>query len=655
MSFFINNSQPLQPAQPSFAAYDLTEDITLVWPFGFLASNLVVAANMNFDSSSNYTVTLPDATQASVGTTFIVNNIGTSNVTLASSEGADTWTLVAGLCYYFLLIDNTTVDGTWQYQLVGATSSGADANLLAGNGLISLASTLPPGTNRLNTNIVINPVAGGPYEVTIADRASLLVSPDGGALTAVLLNYSADIPSGFYFSLSNQNTFPFDVDATGGSIDGATTLALDPQDSVTVVCAGGGIWYTVGGLNSSSTSSLSIARVSLNGVPSPYTLPAEQAKANVIIFSGLLTAPFLVYFPQVNAEWLVENQTSGGEALAIRMTNGITGVGNIYEVGGGERLSFLGVGSGGAPSLFAYPKWEPGTPESLGTFNNLSPATALNEVLVNDGTSTIGLPAPTAPNQVLVCLDPGDIISWQAIPDPLPSAALNEMIVNNGTTNVALDAPTSSNQVLFCSNPASLISWVDASDQLPSTSLNEMIVNDGTTNVALAAPSALGSTLYWSGGTNLIQWGGITTLQMSGYTSNTIGSLGTTFNFEGNNVPRISGDAVWTVWGMASWGMTGAGHVKGELFRLDAGGSTLLGTVFALDLVAINYNAALFQASFTYFDSNLPPILTSPNVSYFLSVTSTTPAVFMIPNGTPDGSTITNGLTVLTMTEVLYA
>jgi hypothetical protein len=117
---------PVQPSDVSYRAISLTANTTLQWPFSFQDTANVTAHIMDVTPTANgYILTLPDATEASVGEDFLISNLAGSAYTFyvatVDSEGnsSNIVTVAQGAVYYLYLRDNTISEGEWGVTLFG--------------------------------------------------------------------------------------------------------------------------------------------------------------------------------------------------------------------------------------------------------------------------------------------------------------------------------------------------------------------------------------------------------------------------------------------------------------------------------------------------------------------------------------------------------
>src|SRR6267154_2172665 len=146
----------VQTAYVSFTALNITANsITLVWPTSYFDVPSVVAGihydvlsasmTVNDGLANVNTITLPDATESSVGSNFIITNVGLSSFRLLKSDGMELITVpntALANSYWVQLTDNSTSAGLWQFVQFGAGTFQAQASTLAGNGLVEFTVLL---------------------------------------------------------------------------------------------------------------------------------------------------------------------------------------------------------------------------------------------------------------------------------------------------------------------------------------------------------------------------------------------------------------------------------------------------------------------------------------------------------------------------------
>lgn len=249
----------VQTAYVSFTALDISlNSITLVWPTSYFDVPSVVdginynvlAASMTVDNinGNDYEVILPDATESSVGSNFIITNIGERTFRLQKSNGDELLSIPSEAdanSFWVQLIDNSTSVGLWQFLQFGAGTSQAQASSLAGNGLVPLAGLL-------NTNINVHSIPNAPYQVLLTDRAKLLLWQTGtGQMTLPLI--ATPVPNGFYISVNNEGSGILTIigDVT---IDNKVSITVAPGQSLSIITDGIKWWSLGFGQNIASSN-----------------------------------------------------------------------------------------------------------------------------------------------------------------------------------------------------------------------------------------------------------------------------------------------------------------------------------------------------------------------------------------------------------------
>lgn len=168
----IFGGSPVQTATDSYLSINpLNANITLSWPTQFQDTNLVVYKIMDVTpSAGGLSITLPDATQVSVGTDFLIVNKGVNNFNLNKNDGSLLAAVAGGNAIYFYLTNNTTAAGVWTAVPFG----GGVATVLSVAGLVPLASDV--------ANLTIN---GGGNTDALTGAVSLIfaLAGDLAALT----------------------------------------------------------------------------------------------------------------------------------------------------------------------------------------------------------------------------------------------------------------------------------------------------------------------------------------------------------------------------------------------------------------------------------------------------------------------------------------
>lgn len=249
----------VQTAYVSFTSLDITDhSITLVWPTsyfdvpnevdGIFYNVLAASMQVSNDEVNTNAVILPNAQESSVGSNFIITNVGLQPVIVQKSNGAELITIPTDEnvnSYWVQLIQNSTPQGEWQFVNFGVGSSQAQASPLAGNGLFPLAG-------KLNTNVNVQPVPNNPYTIVVPDdRAKLFIWRIGvGTINLPLI---ANAPNGFYFSVNNQSSGILTI-MGNAPIDTDLSITVSPDQSLTIISDGTNWWSLGFGQNTASSN-----------------------------------------------------------------------------------------------------------------------------------------------------------------------------------------------------------------------------------------------------------------------------------------------------------------------------------------------------------------------------------------------------------------
>ena len=106
----------IQPANKSYNAINLNQNITLSWPTQFFDTGNVVASWMDINATVlGRTLTLPDARLASNGQQIVIVNTGNQTFNLLKNDGNILLQNIAtGTAVCICLFDNSTSEGQWR-------------------------------------------------------------------------------------------------------------------------------------------------------------------------------------------------------------------------------------------------------------------------------------------------------------------------------------------------------------------------------------------------------------------------------------------------------------------------------------------------------------------------------------------------------------
>lgn len=317
MSFTLPGNQTLNPTYLSYAAYTITSNLELQWPFQAADDDDVCAAKLGISAAASLTVTLPDATLASVGQDVLITNLGSNTFTVKSNQGTTIGSVASGESWYFWLRATATADGTWSAAQFATGTSSATAASLAGAGL-SASTTL------LNQNLTTTSLAAD-YTIQNSDRAFVMRNT-GGAVTwtfATTGSASGQLANGWFAYFINSGSGNITLTAFAGqTIDAAATKTLTPTESCVVFSDGSNLWSLGFGQSISTTTTGSSFSVAGSG---DAVLTANQVAAQVQTFTGALTGNKTATYGTGVGYWFVYNNTSGAYTLTARVNSGDAG------------------------------------------------------------------------------------------------------------------------------------------------------------------------------------------------------------------------------------------------------------------------------------------------------------------------------------------
>jgi hypothetical protein len=346
----------IQPTDVAYKSITLTATLQLTWPINGSNADDAAARIMEVSSSSSsYFLEMPPANQASVGQDALIRNVGSVSITVKNYGGAGTIiTIPAGSSYYIYITANADTSGTWGIIAYGIGSSGADAATLAGYGMLAIGQTL-------NQSQPVTTFSSS-YTAVAADRSNTYVWTGGaGTLTLTLASTLAD---NWFMFLRNSGTGALTVACSGGNtINGSSSIVLQPNDSAIIVCSGT-TFYTVGLGKSTQFAFTQLSKAVTTG---SYTLTAAEASNVIQKYTGTLTGNVTIVVPATVQVYYIVNATSGAYTLTITTGSGSTAVlttgtqatlvcdsVNLYNantiLAGSTNIS-LNNGSVGAPSL----------------------------------------------------------------------------------------------------------------------------------------------------------------------------------------------------------------------------------------------------------------------------------------------------------------
>lgn len=308
---------PIGPAQVSYASYALTganSPLQLVWPLES-SGGLPVAAIIDVTANApSLALRMPDATLVSVGETVLFNNVGLNNLVVQSASGSAIVSIAPGSAWQIYLTDNTTAAGTWRTFQYGAAVSVTNAAALAGAGIKAISTTL-------NQSVPIISFSSSGYITGVNDRASLLLY--SGTAGSLVPDDASTLGADWFILLRNSGSGALTIDPTGPqTVNGLTTLSLQPGDSCFLVCDGIG-FYTIG-LGQSATFAFDYTAINVSG-GGPFVLTGGQLNRIAYRFTGALIANREIIVPTTVQQYWVTNATTGAFTLTVKTAAG-TGI-----------------------------------------------------------------------------------------------------------------------------------------------------------------------------------------------------------------------------------------------------------------------------------------------------------------------------------------
>lgn len=319
----------IYPSDVSYLALTLSADTTLEWPLDNAGGN-VAARIMDVDAQAGVDITMPDASETSVGQTVLFNNVGADSFNVLDNAGGTLAAVAPGEQWQLYLASTATAAGVWRVFRFGASTATVQASALAGYGVTPtgnvLSQTLPVTTFNSSRTLAAT------------DRASALVWNGTGAGTLSLLT-AGSAGNNFFVAVRNSGGGVLTLDPAGTeTLDGAASLDLQPGESAQLVTDGID-WYTIG-LGQDSTFAFDYTSISLAGAGATYTLSGSELNRIAYRFTGALSNDVTVVVPATVQQYWVDNSTTGVYALRLSVAGGTP-----VSVPQGSRGIYYGNGS----------------------------------------------------------------------------------------------------------------------------------------------------------------------------------------------------------------------------------------------------------------------------------------------------------------------
>lgn len=348
---FGNDTVP--PSQYGYQALSISANTTLEWPYNSTGGTTTSKLIDLTATAGSLSLTLPDATQVSTGEDILIRNVGAQSVTVKDNGGGTIGTVSAGAASYFYLTSNATAAGAWGLIAYGVGTSNVDAATLVGYGLIASGPTL-------NQASPVTTDAGATVTVNTTYRAKTLVLTGGAATVA--LPAVATAGDNFFLFLRNGGTGTVTINPDGSElIDGASTLGIQPGESLMLVCSGAA-WYSVGyGRAVLYQFSQLVKDVSAAG---SFTLSASEASNKLLTFTGNPASAVTIIVPNTVAVYYTQSSISTAQTITIKTAagtgSGITQSQRVIVICDGTNV--VAAQSAAATSAVSYPSGNAAAP-----------------------------------------------------------------------------------------------------------------------------------------------------------------------------------------------------------------------------------------------------------------------------------------------------
>lgn len=302
----------VQPTDVSYRSFTMSADVHLEWPINGNATGNYAARIMEVTATAGgLKLYMPPANQTSVGTDSLIRNLGSNAFTVVDYDGNTIISVASSIAEYIYITSNANTSGTWGIITFGAGSSSADANTLAGLGLVAITTTL-------NQSHPTSSVVNG-YTFASSDRAQARIWSSGaGNLTLPL---AASLGNNWFTIFKNNGTGTVNITPTSGElIDGGLFKAFNPNESAFIICTGTS-FVSIGYGQNSTFAFTSLVKPITSGT---VTITATEAANNIIELVGSLTGDVTVVFPPVVNLYVISNQVTAN-GYTVTISTGVPG------------------------------------------------------------------------------------------------------------------------------------------------------------------------------------------------------------------------------------------------------------------------------------------------------------------------------------------
>jgi hypothetical protein len=298
----------IQPTDVSYLDLAVASGSTtqLSWPANTVSGGDTEPAARIIDitGDGSGTIILPPASQGSVGSDILFNNLSVGAVTIELfDQPVASTTIASGESWYFYLVDDDDTNvNAWHTFAFGASTVNADALSLAGYGLQAQEG-------KLNTSTLVNELYTD-YQLVSTDRSRAYVWKAG--LGEVYLPIEPPT-AGWYVMLRNEGEGQVTVYAPYlKTINGFATQVFFPTDSAIITYdVNTGNYYTIG-LPRTTLVPYSSAIYDVDSLPG-NTLNLVNAAVTIQTYvanTGSRTQSLDVTLPAITQIYVITNQTN---------------------------------------------------------------------------------------------------------------------------------------------------------------------------------------------------------------------------------------------------------------------------------------------------------------------------------------------------------
>jgi hypothetical protein len=249
-------SNPIIPSTNNYIRITLdanNNNITLTYPQSFIPRKDYMAPFIEVYVDTGFTtgtIRFDDTALTSFGNGCIISNIGSEAINVEDYNANVIVSIPSSMQYVLFIGQDANGDAEWRSYLLGAGTSSADANALAGYGLTAFIGKLSTSIQTENSDV----------SVTINDASNGSLNNWTGSNVEIELVPSDISLAGFHFYFRNSSTTDGIVTFTpteGSTIDGSTSLIMNAGQSSIIIYDDSSTpksWKTVGlGIFGSST------------------------------------------------------------------------------------------------------------------------------------------------------------------------------------------------------------------------------------------------------------------------------------------------------------------------------------------------------------------------------------------------------------------